>query len=115
MDGSDNIVDMRLRFVTSGFVAMNRKAVREYAGIPQCKTVRDFLAHCKAETLSDLSTPQKAELDACMRRMFDALQLHATYLLEQLGASSESSLSPADRVVYDASMKATIEFEDHYP
>src|SRR3989344_1133265 len=88
MDSSDNIIDMRLPFATSGFAAM----------------------HHKAETLSDLTTPQKAELEACMRRMFDALQLHANYLLEQLGASSESSLSPADRFVYDASMKATIAF-----
>ncbi|OGZ06463.1 MAG: hypothetical protein A2845_06110 [Candidatus Lloydbacteria bacterium RIFCSPHIGHO2_01_FULL_49_22] len=115
MDSSDNIIDMRLPFATSGFAAMHHKEMRAYAGIPQCKTERDFLAHHKAETLSDLTTPQKAELEACMRRMFDALQLHANYLLEQLGASSESSLSPADRFVYDASMKATIAFEDHYP
>lgn len=115
MGDSDNVIDMRLQFATSGFAAMQRKAVQEYMDTPQCKTMRDFLTHCKAKELSDLTTPQKAELLACMGRVFDTLQLESERLLVQLGATDESSLSPADRIIYDASMKATVEREDHYP
>ncbi len=110
-----DVVDMRLQFAASSLAATYRTAVREYAGVPQCKAMRDFLSHYKAESLSALPHAQKAELSLHMRRIFDALQRHSAYILLQFSVSDESSLSVFDRAVYDASMKATVELEDHYP
>ena len=101
--------------MTAGFVAMQKQAIREYAGIPNCTAIRDFLTHCQKEKISELSLAQKKVLRAHLEGVFDVLRAHSAKLLLQFGADEESQLSAGAWTQYQKEMKEKAAELDHYP
>lgn len=110
-----NIIDARLSFAIAQSKNLHLEYLEKYKDVPLCKTITDFLRYHHAQVLTDLTDVQKGELMHRMGNMLARVANTSRELLSVYAVENESQLSGAQRVTYDARMKAVVESEDHYP
>ena len=109
------IIDARLSFAIAQSKNLHLEYLEKYKDVPLCKTITDFLRFHHTQTLAELPDAQKQELMQRMGNMLARVAVTSKELLSVYAVENESQLSGAQRVTYDARMKAIVESEDHYP
>lgn len=112
---ADSIIDGRLSFAIARSKNLHLEHLEKYKDVPLCKTITNFLQFHHAQTLTDLSDAQKKELMHRMGNMLARIAATSKELLMVYAVENETQLFGAQRVAYDARMKAVVEREDHYP
>lgn len=109
------VLDREIAFTVAHFANTYTAAIKKYAGIPYCKAITDYLKLKSKTSVSELSTPEAAELRAHMERIVMALELVSNTFLEARRVPSKTALSEMDLIHYNECMKAAAEREDHFP